>query len=496
MDRSGASTAAAGEERLLVPGGIPGEDVRVRRLRPVGRSVLCELTAVVKASPNRVRPRCRHALVCGGCTWQHIAYPEQLRRKSAALGALLRRAMGERAPRVLPAIGMPVGADGMPWGFRQKAAFVFAEASEGLVMGHFARGTHDVVPVVECPVHAERANRTAFALRDALRAAGVPVASREGGLLRHVVVRSSKDESETVAMLVVARDDRRLERPLRAVLEGAERPEGLVVNVNDREGPYLVGRQTRRIAGTGHVREASLGPSFLVSPGSFFQTNVQAAATLVRLVLEALPGASGLRVLDLYSGGGLFALPIAQRGHRVTAVEESRKANRDAELNRRQNGVAAGVLELVASSVERALPRLAGKGFDAVILDPPREGAPESVIRGVFERLRPARGILVSCNPEALARELPLAVAAGYRVLRVQPVDMFPHTPHVEAVAVLERRGTGERHEPGPEGPRSGPGPGAGRRPGRTRGPSSLRDRREANGETRSASRRASDQAT
>jgi 23S rRNA (uracil1939-C5)-methyltransferase len=187
------------------------------------------------------------------------------------------------------------------------------------------------------------------------------------------------------------------------------------------------------------VSEAALGASFLVSPASFFQTNVAAAATLVRLVLEALPGESGLRVLDLYSGSGLFALPIALRGHAVTAVEGSRKAARDAELNRRRNGVGEDRLKIVCAAVEQALPRLKAGSFDAVVLDPPRDGCPPGVVRAVFGRLRPARGVLVSCDPEALARELPLAVEAGYRVLRVQPVDMFPHTPHVESVTVLER---------------------------------------------------------
>ena len=154
---------------------------------------------------------------------------------------------------------------------------------------------------------------------------------------------------------------------------------------------------------------------------------------------EALPGETGLRVLDLYSGGGLFALPLALRGHSVTAVEESRKSARDAELNRRQNGVSESRLKLVCSSVEKALPYLKAGAFDAVVLDPPREGCPPEVIREVFGRLKPARAVLVSCDPEALARELPLAVAAGYRVVRVQPVDMFPHTPHTESVTVLER---------------------------------------------------------
>ena len=396
-----------------------------------------------EASPNRVVPRCRHAEACGGCAWQHIAYPEQLRKKTATLDVLLRKSMGKSAPRVLPAIGMPVGGDGMPWRFRQKAAFVFGRGSAGgLVMGHFARGTNDVVPVEECPVHAGRANRIAFALRDALVAAAIPAAGTgTDGLARHVVVRTTRDEKEAVAMLVATRDDPALRAPLDAVLAGALKPEGLVLNLHDRPGPWLLGRESKRVAGTGHVKEEALGPVFFVSPASFFQTNVAAAATLVRLVGEALPGETGLRVLDLYSGGGLFALALAMRGHSVTAVEESRKSVRDAELNRRQNGVSEERLKLVSSKVEKALPYLKPGAFDAVVLDPPREGCPPAVIREVFGRLKPSRGIIVSCDPEALARELPLAVAAGYRVVRVQPVDMFPHTPHTESVTVLERSG-------------------------------------------------------
>ena len=390
-----------------------------------------------EASPNRVVPRCRHADACGGCAWQHIAYPEQLRKKTALLDVLLRKSMGKGAPRVLPTIGMPVGGDGMPWRFRQKAAFVFGRGPGGLVMGHFARGTNDVVAVEECPVHAGRANRIAFALRDALRAACVPAAGvGTDGLARHVVVRTSRDEKEAVAMLVATRDDPALQTPLRALLDGAEKPEGLVLNLHDRPGPWLVGRESKRVAGTGHVQEEALGPAFLVSPASFFQTNVAAAATLVRLVAEALPGETGLRVLDLYSGGGLFALPLALRGHSVTAVEESRKSARDAELNRRQNGVSESRLKLVCSSVEKALPYLKAGAFDAVVLDPPREGCPPEVIREVFGRLqaRPR-------HPRLLRPRGPRARAAARRGGRL-PRGARPAGGHVSPHAA---HGVGHR---------------------------------------------------
>jgi len=461
VDRSGAAVARVGEELLLVHGAIPGERVRVRRGRALapGRT-LAEVVGVLEPSPSRVPARCRHAAVCGGCTWQHVAYKEQLRLKAHWLTSVLRRAMGESAPAVRPMIGTPAGADGMPWGYRQKSSFVFApeRAGRGLVMGHYARGTHDVVPVVECPVHPERANRIAFALRDALAEARVGGATEDlrRGTARHVVLRTTRDERESVAMLVVGRDDPAVEAPLRRLLSSASAPEGLAVNLNDRPGPYLVGRETRRVHGPGHVREESLGPVFLVSPTAFFQTNVAAAAVLVDLVTRACEkaGEGKLRVLDLYSGGGLFSIPLAARGHAVVAVEASRKSARDAALNRRANGVAEDRLQLVAAPVEQALPSLAeGERFDAVVLDPPREGCPPAVLRSVLGRLQPARAVIVSCNPDALARELAQAADAGYRALSVQPVDMFPHTPHVEAVAVLAREDDGRRGRGRPTGP-------------------------------------------
>jgi len=397
---------------------------------------------------------CRHLAVCGGCGLQQLAYPLQLAQKRSLLQDLLRRSMGERAPEVAAPIGMATAEDGMPWAFRQKAAFVFGRGPHGeLTLGHFARGTNDVVPVTECPVHAARANRIAFALYAELRRARLQAWDGRGGLLRHVVIRTSSDEREAVAVLVVVKNDAKLREPLRRLLASPDRPEGLMLNLHDRPGPYQLGRESLRIDGPGHVLERALGLDFLVSPTGFFQTNVAAAGVLLGLVRQALPRRSRLRVLDLYAGSGLFALPLARDGHHVTAIEEGRKATRDAARNARRSGIPETRLRLIPSRVEDALPRLQER-FDVVILDPPRQGCPEPVLRQVAERLRPERVLLVSCNPETLALELAFLERSGYRAKSVQPVDMFPHTPHVEALAVLER--SRPRHEPRHE-PRHAP---------------------------------------
>jgi 23S rRNA (uracil1939-C5)-methyltransferase len=231
---------------------------------------------------------------------------------------------------------------------------------------------------------------------------------------------------------------------VKGLLTSSDAPDGFFVNIHDRPGPFMIGDETMKIAGRSHVKESVRAVSYLVSPTAFFQTNVGAAALLVDQVVKAVQGnPKGLpppQVLDLYCGSGLFALPLAKHGAQVTAVEGNRQAIDDAKANIRVNRMDSGSVRFIAASVEEAIPRLAGDRWDAVVLDPPRQGCPPSVLTAVFERMKPARAVYVSCNPDALAKDLPVILKAGYRVSQVQAVDMFPHTDHIETVVVLGRR--------------------------------------------------------
>ena len=437
---SGESYAEVKGETIYVDGAIPGEKVRVRITERSDDGVAkAALVSVLEPSPHRVAPACPHTAECGGCTFQHVAYEEQLRQKTRLLDGLLEDTFGPGKPVVSPMIGMPVDADGVPRHFRQKAAFSFTEDQKGrLQIGHFARGTKTVVPVTECLVHSDRANRVAFAIKDAMAAGRVPVATERGGLLRHVVVRVTEDEKEAVAVVVATEEHRVLDGPLRQIASSRQKPEGLLLNLHDQASPYLFGPHTVRIDGLGHVKETALGPSFLSSPTGFFQTNIHGAAHLVRLVKTAIGADASLRVLDLYSGSGLFALPLALAKHRVTAVEESRKASREAAKNAQLSFVPESRLRLMPSKVEDAIEHLARQEWDVAVIDPPRSGCPEQVMRTLTRKIAPGRLVIVSCNPEALMDEMRLAFDAGYRATLVQPVDMFPHTPHIETVVVLE----------------------------------------------------------
>lgn len=441
IDLSGDGIARLGRQRVAVPYTIPGERVRVRLTPARSSRQSATLVEVVRPSPHRVTPGCAHfaprdGAACGGCSWQHIAYEEQLRLKTDLIARLVGAAV-PNAPAPLPM--RPATPVDDPWRYRHKVHFVFnaldsarpldfARGKGAIAMGHYARGTRQVVAVRECPVHDERGNAVAFALRDAC------LAHDAGRTLKSVAVRATRSKSETMATLVVTSiDDKRLRAAARSLLAGNAAPTSLHLNVHPKGDAFIFGPETRRLSGPARVREEIAGLSFLISPTAFFQTNVRAAEILVELTLDAIPEQAD--VLDLYAGAGLFALPLARRGHRVIAIEESRLAVADGIASRELNRIPEERCRFVARPVERArLPRV-----DAVVLDPPREGCDARVLKRVFGTIAPKTAVYVSCNPEALARDLSIVAPHGYAVESIQPVDMFPHTPHIEAVAVLHR---------------------------------------------------------
>ena len=194
----------------------------------------------------------------------------------------------------------------------------------------------------------------------------------------------------------------------------------------------MVGDETIKIEGRSHVKEVVAGVSYLVSPTAFFQTNVGAAEALVKIVLEEVGTAK--KVLDLYCGSGLFALQIAKAGATGDGGGGESPGDRRCRSERAAESPAAGQIRFLAARVEDALARVARDSWDVVVLDPPRQGCPPAVLTAIFEQIRPPRVVYVSCNPDALAEELPVILKTGYRVTRVQPVDMFPHTDHIETV--------------------------------------------------------------
>ncbi len=436
MTLEGEAIARHGNYILFVSGAIPGEQALVEVVSIGPRYGRARVLDIKHRSPFRVEPRCRHFGVCGGCSWQHIEYAEQLRWKER----LLRATLEHQLPDVYLPIRPMLGLDD-PWATRNKAQFLVCSDDRGRpALGYYRAHSRDPVAVVECPVHHATGNRVARSMLRLLDESGVPpqVENDRGGVARHVMVRVAGSSNEALAVLVASRPQFKGVQEFGSKLMAAEPSvSGVHLNVNSRPGTVILGPETRKLAGRDRLVEEIAGVRFLISPLAFFQTSSAAATRLVETVLRFVPPMTAGPILDLYAGVGLFALPLARRGHRVVAVEENPHAVSDGIESAKLNKITG--CRFQSGKVESTVKRLArADAFDVVLFDPPRDGCPEWTLRMIARSIRPQRIIDVSCDPPALARDLAVLTRAGYRVREIQPIDMFPHTSHIESVALLE----------------------------------------------------------
>lgn len=367
-----------GEKRVFASRTIPGERLKVRIRRHRREWVAVDVLEVLTPSPDRVEPPCPLFSQCSGCQFQHIAYPRQLVLKRDLVAWHLREHGGfEDAP--VPAA---IGAEN-PWNYRNHGRFTVREGRLGFVR-HFRR---EFLEVPECHIMEPAINEVLAQLQGE-----IPGATQCN-------VRVGRPGS----MMIQPRLDL---------------PEGMP--------------QT----GQTQIEEELLGHRFRVSAAAFFQVNRAQAERLIELMRERVQGGPTGVVVDAYGGVGTFAVLLASHVGKVISIEESGPAVEDAKHN------AAGLdnVELVLGKTEEVLGTLPGP-VDAIILDPPRSGCQPQALQAVLDH-GPSRVVYVSCDPETLARDLRVLVDApnGYDLVEVQPVDMFPHTHHIECIATLQRR--------------------------------------------------------
>jgi 23S rRNA (uracil1939-C5)-methyltransferase len=423
--------------------------VRVRKRR--GARIDGDGVELLAPGPDRVAPRCAHAGRCGGCSFQQVAYPAQLEAKRALVREALAEAGLGEACEVEAVLGCAE-----PWAYRNKMEYSFgsrrwveADEPEG-VDASFGLGLHPpgffskVVDLTECPILFPGGEAILRSAGELARAQGLPPwdVREHTGLLRHLVLRHGVHTDQVMVNLVTsAEDPERIGPYAAALLERHPEITTLVQTVNSGAASVAYGERELVLHGPGFIEEELLGVRFRISARSFFQTNTRQAERLFELVREEAAPTAEEVVHDLYSGAGTIALVLAPAVREVVAFEQVPEAVADAHRNAERNGATnlrlleGDVLELLDGvlGAEPTLPRP-----DVCVVDPPRAGLHPKVPPKLLE-LAPRRIVMVSCNVHNGARDAAQLVAGGYRLTRVRPVDLFPHTPHVEVVLTLER---------------------------------------------------------
>jgi 23S rRNA (uracil1939-C5)-methyltransferase len=422
---------------MFVRGGMPGDRLRVRVVEARGRYGRGVVEAVDQPSLDRVEPPCPYFGHCGGCRLQHVSYPAQLAFKEKQVRDCLERLGGVETVEVRPILPAPE-----PFGYRNKMEFTVARAAGETVLGLHQAERYDVVLDIErCLLQSETMNRLLAALRAEARARRLSVYDQESGegLLRFATLREGRRTGEAMVNIVASAPDVENLGPVAQALKGAvPATASVVLNVNAKKSNVAVGTEEHRLLGRDHIKESLGGLTFEVSAGSFFQTNTVQAERLFGVVEAAAELTGDETVLDLYSGTGAISLLLARRSRHVYGIEVAAEAVEDAVRNARANGIEN--CTFLAGEVRHVLPRLVEDGVRAgvVVADPPRAGFHPKALAAVAA-LAPARIVYVSCNPATLARDVGDLVRHGYRLEWAQPVDMFPQTPHIEAVARLQR---------------------------------------------------------
>ncbi len=407
---------------VFVSGGLPGDLVRAEITKPKGRFAEARAVELLRPGDDRVANRCLHeGEPCPGAPWQGLAYEQQLIHKRDQVDEALRRIGGLdgfELEEIEPAQEQ--------WRYRNKLEYSFGARDDETVLGFHASGRWDlVVGVEDCLLASERGNAARNEVRKWAREESVAPYDRPAGtgVLTNLVVREGRRSGQIQTRLVTTQ--KRFPKPpvdLHTVVEdgsgGSEGPTGVL--------------------GEEMLREQLCGLDFEMSYNAFFQTNTEMAERLYSVATEYAGLSGGERVFDLYCGIGTIGLTMAAKAGEVWGLEIVPDAIADAERNAERNGIEnARFMAGSARTGVRPLVEEAGKP-DVVLLDPPRPGLSQKIVRRVLE-CEAKRIVYVSCNPTTLAPNAAQLVEAGYTLRRVKPVDMFPQTPHIECVALLEK---------------------------------------------------------
>ena len=438
IDRLGMSGEGVGRYEnftVFIPNALPGETVSAVIEEVKSSHARGRIKQILYESADRVAPLCELYKECGGCQLQHLSYKAQLQAKRTQVVDALTH-IG-KLPHIL--VKETLRAE-EPWNYRNKMQFPVGTHKGQVVIGCFAQGSHKIIDTQNCHIQCAENNTLANAVREIAEKLHIPVYNEDThkGVLRHIVGRVGRN-NDLMAVIVTA--TKQLPHAKDFVRMMRERLPNLVSvhqNIQTYHNNVIMGRDTQLLWGRPTIIDSLGRLNFHISPRSFFQINTRQAERLYEQALAYADLHGTETIIDAYCGTGTITLFLAQRARKVYGIEIVQPAILDAWKNARDNHIKNA--EFIVGDATAVMPALYKQGIrpDVVVIDPPRAGCTETVLR-TFANMKPCRIIYVSCNPATLARDLAILKDLSYMTQEVQPVDLFPQTSHVECLTKIVR---------------------------------------------------------
>lgn len=437
MGQDGEGIGKAEGYTLFIKDAVVGDKVRAKVIKAKKNYGYARLMEVLEPSPDRVEPRCSCARQCGGCQIQALSYQRQLQFKEEKVRNVLERIGGFEKISLQPIIGME-----NPYRYRNKAQFPIGTDREGRpIAGFYAGRTHTIIPQEDCVLGVRENKAILEVILGFMEEFSIPAYREEegSGLVRHVLIRYGFATKEIMVCVVINGDRLPKAEILAERLADIAGMTSISINKNKQKTNVILGKEVEVIWGRPYIEDVLDGVRYQISPLSFYQVNPVQTKVLYEKALQ-YAGLHGTEtVWDLYCGIGTISLFLARQAGKVYGVEIVPQAIEDARRNAALNGMEN--VEFMVGKAEEILPEKyekEGVSADVIVVDPPRKGCDPELIHTMLQ-IRPKRIVYVSCDPATLARDLKLLCAGGYKLQKVQPVDQFPHSVHVETVVLLSK---------------------------------------------------------
>ena len=420
---------------VFVPGALPGEEVVVEATKINPKFAEAKIKKIRIKSPNRVQPLCPVYEQCGGCQLQHLNYDQQLKEKrDIVIQSLERHTKGNISKLdIRETIGMED-----PWGYRNKSSFQVKAMDGKVLAGLYGLNSHQLINIEECAVQHSQTNEATSAVKRILEELKIPIYNEKSrkGIVRTIVTRVGIQTGELQIVLITTQKELpKMDTIIHEIQKRLPNVKSIVQNINGQKTSLIFGEETLPLAGEEFIQETLGDLQFELSARTFFQLNPVQTVKLYNEVKKAAALTGQEKVVDAYCGVGTIGLWLADQAGEVRGMDVIPESIEDAKKNAKRHGL--NNTKYVPGKAEEVLPKWVKKGWkpDVIVVDPPRTGLEGQLIQTILQA-EPKKLIYISCNPSTLAKDIQ-TLSAKYEVKYIQPVDMFPHTAHVECCSLL-----------------------------------------------------------